>query len=65
MCDVTQFGIKGKLAPKYVRLFEIFEKVGDVAYRLNILPQLDHVHNVFHVSMFKKYTCDPSHILSM
>ena len=43
--------------------FEIVEKIGEVVYRLNLPPQLGHVHNVFHVSMLKKYTCGPSHIL--
>ena len=63
MCGVTRFGIKGKLAPRYVRPFMIIERIDDVAYRLNLLPQLSHVHDVFHASILKKYTPDPSHIL--
>ena len=63
MLDMIQIGIKGKLALIYVDQFEIFKKVGDVAYRLNLPPQLDHVHNVFHLSMFKKHTQNPSHVL--
>ena len=63
MRKLTQFGIKDKLAPIYVGPFEIVEKVGEVAYRLNLPPQLGHVHNVFHMSMLKKYTHNPSHVL--
>ena len=43
--------------------FEIVEKIGEVAYRINLPPQLGHVYDVFHVSMLKKYTSDPSHVL--
>ena len=63
MRGVTRFGIKGKLAPRYVGPFEIVEKIGEVAYYLNLPPQLGHVHDVFHVSMLKKHTSDPSHVL--
>ena len=63
MRGVTRFGVKGKLAPRYVGPFEVAEKIGDVAYRLNLPAHLGHVHNVFHVSMLKKYTPDPSHVL--
>lgn len=35
----------------------------DVAYELTLLLDLSHVHNVFHVSMLRKYMCDPSHVL--
>ncbi|XP_062112953.1 uncharacterized protein LOC133824103 [Humulus lupulus] len=37
--------------------------VGEVAYRLNLLAWLGHVHNVFHVSMLRKYTLNTSHII--
>ena len=47
---ITRFGVKVKLAPGYFRPFEILKKVRNVAYRLNLPPQLGHVHNVFHVS---------------
>ena len=63
ICGVTRFGIKGKLASRYVGPFMIIKRIDDVAYRLNLLPQLSYVHDVFHVSMRKKYTIDPSHIL--
>jgi hypothetical protein len=47
---VQQFGMKGKLAPRYVGPFEILEAWGPVAYRLQLTPQLAAIHNIFHVS---------------
>ncbi len=44
-------------------LLEILERVGPVAYRLALPPNLDRVHNIFHVSMLWKYLSDPSHVL--
>ena len=44
--------------------FEIIERIGKVAYRLALSPDLSAVHNVFHVSMLKKYVPDPSHMLT-
>ena len=58
-----RFGYKGKLARKYIGPYEILSKVGDVAYRLALPPELFEVHNVFHVSMLKKYIPNPSHVL--
>ena len=43
--------------------FEILERNGPVAYRLSLPPSLDAVHNVFHVSMLRKYVATPSHIV--
>ena len=53
--SVRRFGIKGKLSPRFVGPFETLERIGVVAYRLALPPSLDKVHNVFHVSMLKKY----------
>ena len=63
MHGVTRFGIRGKLAPRYIGLFEVVEKVGEVVYRLNFPTKFVHVHNVFHVSMLRKYTRDLSHVI--
>jgi hypothetical protein len=60
---MKRFGIKGKLSPKYIGPFEILERIGTCAYRLALPPNLDRVHNVFHVSQLRKYVSDPSHIL--
>jgi hypothetical protein len=54
MKGVTRFGVKGKLAPRYIGLFPILERCGLVAYRLQIPETLSAVHNVFHVSQLKK-----------
>ena len=58
---VVRFGKHGKLSPRFIRPFEILEKVGNVAYRLALPPRMSGVHEVFHVSMLRKYTPDPSH----
>ena len=59
---VMRFGKKGKLAPRYIGLFEIRSRVGEVAYRLVLPLELSRIHPVFHVSMLRKYISDPSHI---
>ena len=51
---VRRFGVKGKLAPRYVGPYQIQAKRGEVAYQLNLLESLSAVHNVFHVSQLKK-----------
>ena len=60
---VMRFGKKGKLSPRYIGPFEILEKIGKVAYKLALPSELSTVHNVFHVSMLRKYISDPSHVL--
>jgi hypothetical protein len=54
MKGVNCFGVKGKLAPRYIGPFLILERYGPVAYRLQLLETLSAVHNVFHVSQLKK-----------
>ncbi|WVZ56554.1 hypothetical protein U9M48_007063, partial [Paspalum notatum var. saurae] len=54
MKGVHRFGVKGKLAPRYVGPFKISEKCGPVAYRLELPPRLAAVHDIFHVSQLKK-----------
>ncbi|XP_035830815.1 uncharacterized protein LOC118480199, partial [Helianthus annuus] len=60
---VVRFGKRGKLNPRYVGPFEILEKIGKVAYRLNLPPELGAVHNVFHVSNLKKCLSDETLIV--
>ena len=62
MKGVMQFSKSEKLSPRYVGLFEIIEKVGDLAYKLALLPVLSWVHNVFHVSQLRKYVLDSSRV---
>ncbi|GJU97085.1 hypothetical protein Tco_1326356, partial [Tanacetum coccineum] len=57
---VIRFGKKGKLAPRFVGPFEIIEKVGPVAYRLDLPEELDGVHDTFHVSNLKKCLANPT-----
>ncbi|KAL5564907.1 hypothetical protein UlMin_028071 [Ulmus minor] len=63
MKGMMRFGKKGKLSPRYIVPFEILERIGKVAYRLALPPELSSVHNVFHVSMLQKYVSDTSHVL--
>ncbi|CAN6698108.1 unnamed protein product [Malus baccata var. baccata] len=60
---VVRFGKKGKLSPRYIGPYEITERIGEVAYRLELLPELSKVHNVFHVSMLRHYVSDPSYVI--
>ena len=60
---VLRFGRRGKLRPRYIGSYEIISRVGQIAYRLDLPPVLSKVHNVFHVSMLRKYIPDPSHVL--
>ncbi|KAL0546427.1 hypothetical protein IC582_016335 [Cucumis melo] len=63
MKGVLRFKRRGKLSPRFVGPFEILERIGPVAYRLALPPSLSTVHNVFHVSMLRKYVSDPSHVV--
>ncbi|KAL0551529.1 hypothetical protein IC582_010619 [Cucumis melo] len=63
MKGVLRFERRGKLSPRFVGPFEILERIGPVAYRLALPPSLSAVHDVFHVSMLRKYVSDPSHVV--
>jgi hypothetical protein len=56
---VHRFGIKGKLAPRYVGPFRILAKRGTLAYKLELPPTFPEVHDVFHVSQLKRCFKDP------
>ena len=62
---VLRFGRKGKLSPRFIEPYRILERIGLVAYRLELPPQLSRIHNVFHVLMLWKYRPDPSHIVQV
>jgi hypothetical protein len=54
MRGTHRFRVKGKLARRYVRPFKIIDRKGEVAYQLELPPQLSELHDVFHVSQLKK-----------
>ncbi|KAL8114537.1 hypothetical protein AgCh_021413 [Apium graveolens] len=60
---VMRFGKKGKLNPRFIGPFEILRRIGPLAYELALPPNLQQVHNVFHVSMLRKYHADVCHVI--
>jgi hypothetical protein len=54
MRGLHRFKVKGKLPPRYVGPFKVLDRRGEVAYQLELPPQLANVHDVFHVSQLKK-----------
>ncbi|PKI53581.1 hypothetical protein CRG98_026031 [Punica granatum] len=64
----NEVGERQLTGPKIVDLtiekVKILERIGKVSYRLALPPELSHIHNVFHVSILRKYIPDPSHVLS-
>ena len=60
---VVRFGKRGKLIARFIGPFEIVERVGTVAYRLALPPSMSCVHEVFHVSMLRRSTLDPAHVV--
>ena len=60
---VIIFGKKGKLSLRFIGPYEVLERIGPVAYCLALHPELAKLHDVFHVSMLRKYRSDESHIL--
>nr|GEZ71678.1 putative reverse transcriptase domain-containing protein [Tanacetum cinerariifolium] len=55
---VVRLGKRGKLNPRYVGPFKVLERIGDVAYKLDLPEELSRVHNTFHVSNLKKCHAD-------
>ena len=60
---ILRFGKKGKLSLRFIGSYEVLERIGPVAYRLALPPELAKLHDVFHVSMIWRYRSDESHIL--
>ena len=59
---VVRFGKRRKLSLRFIGSFKILERVGTVAYRLALPPSMLGVHEVFHVSMLRRYTPDPAYV---
>ena len=60
---MVRFGKWVKLSSRFIRPFETLERVGTTAYRLALPPSMSGVHGVFHVSMLRRYTPDPAHVV--
>jgi hypothetical protein len=65
MRGMKRFKVKGKLSPRYIGPFKILERKGEVAYQLELPDNLLDVHDVFHVSLLKKYLRVPEEQLPM
>ena len=62
---MVRFDKQRKLSPRFIGPFEILERVGTVASWLALSPSMSGVHEVFHVSMLRKYTPDPAHVVDL
>ncbi|MGF2514102.1 hypothetical protein ACQUWQ_24320, partial [Ralstonia pseudosolanacearum] len=60
---VLRFGRKGKLSPRFIGPYRVLKQVGPVAYQLELPPELQQMHDVFHVSMLRRYRLNPSHVV--
>jgi hypothetical protein len=65
MKGVSRFGVKGKLAPRYIGPFPILERCGQVTYRLRLLESLSVVHNLFHVCQLKEFLWNPDQTMDI
>ncbi|XP_050909021.1 uncharacterized protein LOC127122778 [Lathyrus oleraceus] len=54
-----------KLTPRFTGPYQITSRMGKVAYRVALPPNLSNLHDVFHVSQLRKYIPDPSHVIQM
>jgi hypothetical protein len=63
MKGVCRFGIKGKLAPRYIDLYPIINKYGPMSYQMELPARLSGVHNVFHVSQLKRCLKPPADVV--
>nr|GEV71805.1 reverse transcriptase domain-containing protein [Tanacetum cinerariifolium] len=65
VCGVIRFGKRGKLSPRYMGPSKIIERIGHVAYRLELPEKLRGIHNTFHVSNLKKCLVDENLVISL
>ncbi|XP_017622023.1 uncharacterized protein LOC108466179 [Gossypium arboreum] len=61
---ILRFGRKGKLSPRFIRPYEIVERIRPVAYQIALPLELQKIHDVFHVSMLWRYKSNHSHVIS-
>ena len=61
---MVRFGSKGKLAPRFVGPFPVVERIGKLAYRLELPEKMPSMHNVFHVSFLRKFLHDSNVVVS-
>ncbi len=61
---VLRFGKNGKLSLRFIGPYDVIERMGPVAYRLALPHKLDKIHNVFYMSMLRRYRSDPSNVIS-
>jgi len=59
----VRFRVRGKLSPRYIGPYEIIEMLNTITYRLDLLVELEHMHNVFYISQLRKYIPDPDHTI--
>ncbi|GJR79171.1 hypothetical protein Tco_0149956 [Tanacetum coccineum] len=62
---VIRFGKRGKLSPRYIRPFKIIERIGPVAYKLELPNKLCGIHSTFHVSNLKKCLADENFVIPL
>ncbi|GJV28571.1 hypothetical protein Tco_1385019 [Tanacetum coccineum] len=62
---MMRFGKRRKLNPHYIRPFRIIERIGLVAYRLELPQELSRVHNVFHICNLKKCLSDDTLVIPL
>src|SRR5262249_6146779 len=63
--SIRRVRVQGKLSPRYIGPFEVLERVGELAYRITLPPNLSGVHNVFHVSVLRKHVPDPDRVVEL
>lgn len=63
MKGLIKFEKKGKLSHRFIRPFGILERIVTTAYRLILPPKLANVHDVFHISLLRKYHLDPLYVI--
>ncbi|TLX69655.1 transposase family protein, partial [Labilibacter sediminis] len=62
---IIRFGKRGKLGPRFIGPFEILERVGDQAYKLDLPPELEGIHNVFHVCYLRRCLSEEPSVLPL